>query len=466
MKKLLLVLLVGLLLTSPAFAVKTLIVNNTFCDATTEWSGGVLNSSMCRYEIKSNFSTLTSGNRNLSKYIWWNHTFVGTLNNTVNYKLREIEESGGTVNPHLLVDMSGSNQQFRPEPGYSPSYTQARGRYTISIIVNLSKNNITLYVDGVYRWSYNGTAFSNGTTYNFTRIEGGVLNNGTIWFTNETLVADDGTAADTTAPSILFVRNNSITNASAIIESNASESSNMSVKYGTTTSLGSQSDNSTSATNVSVGLTGLQKLTLYYYNVTRCDSSGNCNTSGPRNFTTLDNPVVNTTTWVVNITGISDYGNHSIELVWANSTTGETATNTTTLTFRVDSPVVVPTANATRCPSILSLVWNANISRGSYDPKTKTYNESGILPVNNSLCGWTYMLNNSNASTVVFNFSTNHTDASGNYTMWVNGTMINASSTKLISVPSGAVYYVNVSVNLTRWPVLRSEPSINFTVRT
>lgn len=130
------------------------------------------------------------------------------------------------------------------------------------------------------------------------------------------------------------------------------------------------------------------------------------------------------------------------------------------------STVVTPPLvdGAALCVNISEPLWNANISRGRHDPKTRTYNESFILPVNNSMCGYTYSLTNSGGSPVVFIFTTNYTNPSGNLTMFVNGTMINASASTGFTVPAGQTYYVNVSINLTRWPVLQSEPSVTLGV--
>ena len=93
-------------------------------------------------------------------------------------------------------------------------------------------------------------------------------------------------SGDTTPPSISGVVNWSISNASAIINSTASEVSNMTVGYGTTVNLGTTSVNVSTTVNLSITLTGLTNSTLYYYNVTRTDASGNSNTTGPYNFTT------------------------------------------------------------------------------------------------------------------------------------------------------------------------------------
>ena len=92
--------------------------------------------------------------------------------------------------------------------------------------------------------------------------------------------------ADIVAPIISAVSNRSTTNISTEIIWETNEASNSSVSYGTDESLGTTVTNVSTGTAHLVSLSGLVNNTLYYYNVTSCDASGNCNTSGTYNFTT------------------------------------------------------------------------------------------------------------------------------------------------------------------------------------
>jgi hypothetical protein len=97
---------------------------------------------------------------------------------------------------------------------------------------------------------------------------------------------------DTTRPKITNVSAVNQNDTSATITWNTDESSNTSVNYGTTLSLGTSSGVDDLATFHSRALYGLSASTTYFYNVTSCDSAGNCNTTGnssqlPFNFTTL-----------------------------------------------------------------------------------------------------------------------------------------------------------------------------------
>ncbi|MEM2822454.1 MAG: fibronectin type III domain-containing protein, partial [Candidatus Pacearchaeota archaeon] len=57
--------------------------------------------------------------------------------------------------------------------------------------------------------------------------------------------------------------------------------------YGKSLALGMLRADANLVLQHSITLNGLSASTLYYYNVTSCDIAGNCNTTGPFNFTTL-----------------------------------------------------------------------------------------------------------------------------------------------------------------------------------
>ena len=93
---------------------------------------------------------------------------------------------------------------------------------------------------------------------------------------------------DNTFPSVENVSNTSIGQWSAIINFDASEKANASLDYGTTTSLGTTKVDSAYLTSHSISLANLTENKTYYYNITACDFSGNCNTTGEFNFSTLN----------------------------------------------------------------------------------------------------------------------------------------------------------------------------------
>ncbi|MBU0460909.1 MAG: hypothetical protein KJ597_01615 [Nanoarchaeota archaeon] len=95
-----------------------------------------------------------------------------------------------------------------------------------------------------------------------------------------------GPPPDTTPPSISEIGVASITINSASIIWTTDENSDASVNYGITTSLGNSATDVSFGTSQSVPLSGLNSATTYYYNITSCDSNGNCVTTGPFDFTT------------------------------------------------------------------------------------------------------------------------------------------------------------------------------------
>lgn len=95
------------------------------------------------------------------------------------------------------------------------------------------------------------------------------------------------TIIDVTPLVISNVNATPITASSATIVWDTDDNSNSTVDYGTTLSLGNISSDSSLTTSHSVALNNLNPNTIYYYNVTSCNSGGYCSTSGSYNFTTL-----------------------------------------------------------------------------------------------------------------------------------------------------------------------------------
>jgi hypothetical protein len=80
---------------------------------------------------------------------------------------------------------------------------------------------------------------------------------------------------DTTPPVISGVQSSSITDSEAVISWTTDENANSTVKYGTTTQLGSQSYDAHFVTDHSITLMNLQAVTTYYYEVVSYDGSSN-----------------------------------------------------------------------------------------------------------------------------------------------------------------------------------------------
>jgi len=157
------------------------------------------------------------------------------------------------------------------------------GDYNLIVINSGSESkNVTLALIG-----YPYSAISNLETNENYTVTSGTANIGYV-SSNEILYLG---GEDTTAPIISNVINHSITSSNAIINWTTDELSNSTVYYGINSSVLNTTSNSSSVLLHSINLTNLTSNTLYYYNVSSCDSSGNCVTSSQYSFTTLSVPI-------------------------------------------------------------------------------------------------------------------------------------------------------------------------------
>lgn len=149
-----------------------------------------------------------------------------------------------------------------------------------------------------------------------------IYNNGSGRYYEE---YSDGTGGgpppDTIGPVITAVKNSS-TNQSAEINWTTDENANASVNYTTGTGPFMHAGSSGPLQlNHNINLTGLSESTTYYYNVTSCDATGNCNTSGVYNFTTSD-------LTPPDITALSySYDNETAEINWTTSENANASIN-------------------------------------------------------------------------------------------------------------------------------------------
>ncbi|MEM4714053.1 MAG: PGF-pre-PGF domain-containing protein [Candidatus Nanoarchaeia archaeon] len=131
-----------------------------------------------------------------------------------------------------------------------------------ALLCSLNKTNL---LDGIYTYKVWANDFANN------------------WNVSETR----SLVIDTISPTINDINISNLKTSSAVITWVTNEYANSSLNYGKTLSLGNLITNSSLAINHSVSLSNLNAATLYYFNVTSCDLAGNCNTTGPYNFTTL-----------------------------------------------------------------------------------------------------------------------------------------------------------------------------------
>ena len=108
----------------------------------------------------------------------------------------------------------------------------------------------------------------------------------------------DNVSADSTAPVISDVTNTT-TNETAQINWSTDENANSSVTYSQSGNrVGTVSYIPTDKTSHTINLTGLDDGTTYVYNITSCDATDNCNTTGEYSFTTIDSTAPTTPTGI------------------------------------------------------------------------------------------------------------------------------------------------------------------------
>jgi hypothetical protein len=113
----------------------------------------------------------------------------------------------------------------------------------------------------------------------------------------------------------------------------------------------------------------------------------------------------------------------------------------------VTSSIFTPlTSSASLCANITTLKHDANISLGTTNTSSLTYVETGIIPTNNSVCGYTYLLNNTDGLGVTFTAQTNSTG--GEFIYLINGTPFNTTSNWTWVSSASEFVYVNVTANV------------------
>jgi PGF-pre-PGF domain-containing protein len=189
-----------------------------------------------------------------------------------------------------------TNANLTPTNGSQVSVFYYNITYTDSD--NHSPSFMNISIDGTHysmdELNTSNVEYTNGKVYNYTfNLSSAGIHNYSFWSSdsldsvNTTLFFGPTiTIADVIDPSISNVNSTALTNASANITFNTSENTNYTINYGTNLSLGNSVNNGSLNTSFNAYVSGLLNDTAYYYNVTACDASGNCNSSGTYNFTT------------------------------------------------------------------------------------------------------------------------------------------------------------------------------------
>ena len=185
-----------------------------------------------------------------------------------------------TVAPAVTLNSPVNNYNSSDNtPNVNFTYTDAQA----------ATASCTLFVNNTARGTNSSTRNSTATviTANAT-----LSDNTYSWRVNCTDSAGNVGAAstrnitiDTVKPVITDITTERSAHSSNILWT-TDETANSTVNYGTTTDLGTTLDSAAFSTSHAVMLNGLSPEVTYYYNITCCDYSSNCNTTGPESFTT------------------------------------------------------------------------------------------------------------------------------------------------------------------------------------
>ncbi|MEE9525890.1 MAG: lamin tail domain-containing protein [Candidatus Woesearchaeota archaeon] len=269
------------------FGVHTVLANVTLPDLTV--------ASQTVTNVSSDYSftftnSLLPGTYNI---FWWvNDTSGNTQNTTDSFIVNDVTKpnvtnliptNGSTFNVSNIIEIAADAVDNIAVDAVTAEITLPDSSTVQLILSNTTGNKYNnSYTIPAQLGTYTITFTANDTSNNINSTES----------TSFTVV--------NSAPVISNVQNTSITNVSVFITWDTDEPADTSINYGTTLSLGTISSLSESATSHNRTLTGLTQNTLYYYNVTSCDSFNYCTTDGPYSFTTLKSPPVTTGNVIIN----------------------------------------------------------------------------------------------------------------------------------------------------------------------
>jgi len=264
-----------------------------------------------------------------------------------------------------------------------------------------------------------------------------------------------GGKPDTTAPKFFFITARDVTSSSANVFAFTTEKAEVSVAYGTTTSYGSTTTKTSDFKYVTtVPLSGLSANTMYHYDVTVTDSSGNSRTSGDYSFTT--SATADTTPPVISAVAISGVTSSGATVTW---TTDEASTSlvrygtTTSYGSNVNNASLVAShsmalsglsASTTYHVQVQSADASNNVSTsGDYTFTTLAVSEpviSGVTISSITSGGATVTWTTDESATSLVRYGT--TTAYGNTVS--DSTMVTSHSLALTGLSASTTYHVQV----------------------
>jgi len=163
---------------SETFPNTTIIYEDDFSGASTEWTGGTHNTSQNVYEANTSNTFFTSPDLNISLYSYygfcWSAYYVNGTNDT---KIYFNEEEGTTTNKHLIGDYSGGNLRWREEPGYEAITNTAYNKFNnYCARVNVTGDYLRFYINDVFRFQFNLSGINNSDERDYIRMDTGSFN--------------------------------------------------------------------------------------------------------------------------------------------------------------------------------------------------------------------------------------------------------------------------------------------------
>ena len=257
---------------------------------------------------------------------------------------------------------------------------------------------------------------------------------------------------DAIAPLVSAVASSSITPTDATITWITSENANSTVYYGTTVNTETETGSATLEMAHSVALSSLDINSTYYYNVSSCDATANCNISEQYNFTTYDTsqPVITNllnssiTSSSATITWTTDEDSNST-VYYGTTVNTETETGSATLEFSHSVGLSGLSANTTYYYNVSSCDGGANCAIPEQENFTTLDNLPPIITnllnssITSSSATITWTTDEDSNSTVYYGTTVDTATETGSATLEIS------HSVALSSLSASTTYYYNIS---------------------
>ncbi|UCD02666.1 MAG: hypothetical protein JSV63_02655 [Candidatus Aenigmatarchaeota archaeon] len=255
-------------------------------------ANGTINVSSLQASVNCYFNGTSSSNPNTTTYttatyLNWSCIFAGNTNYTSSFaqQMLNVQVIDSTEPDLNFVSPTLSNNSYTNNVSWIYVNVSASESLDGCLLDNTTVNQ-TMTVSGDYCY-FNWTGLANWTTHYF--YVWGNDSSGNLNSTEHRSITINLTEyqADLTPPDIFNIANGTINSVTVTLAWNTTEPANSTVSYGTNSTMLNQTSTNTSLVLYhNLTLQSLTQNTTYYYNLTSCDSAGNCNTTGVYNFST------------------------------------------------------------------------------------------------------------------------------------------------------------------------------------